>query len=112
MTDVQEAVQSERQYWKDILAKRDEWIVELIQERNALIALVREGLSEAIPDALIFGMHTNATTWMKAKADLQAWTTKANAAVAVTGDLSPSTVGTERSEVSPNQPLSQPRREP
>ena len=76
MTDVEK----ERTYWQGLLKERDVWIVELIQERDALVALVREGISEAIPDALIFGMHTDADTWKRAKAALQAWVARAKAA--------------------------------
>lgn len=69
----------ERERTQQIINERDAWIVDLIQERDALIALVREGMEEAIPDALIFGMHTNADTWIKAKKDMQAWCNRAAA---------------------------------
>lgn len=67
----------DREKTQEIINGRDQWIVELIRERDALVALVREGMEEAIPDALIFGMHTNAETWIKAKEGMQHWLSKA-----------------------------------
>jgi len=72
-----EAVADERARGQVIINERDKWIVELIRERDAAKAILRNAVSEAIPDAMIFAGHPDEQRYSKALDGLRIWTDRA-----------------------------------
>lgn len=72
-----EAVAEERARGQVIINERDKWIVELIRERDAAKAILRDAVSEAIPDAMVFAGHPDAQRYSKALDGLRIWTDRA-----------------------------------
>lgn len=72
-----EAVDDERARGQVIIDERDKWIVELISERDEARAILRDAVSEAVPDAMIFAGHTDARRYSIALDDLRNWTARA-----------------------------------
>lgn len=72
-----EAVDDERARGQAIIHERDRWIVDLIRECDEAKAILRDAVSEAVPDAMIFAGHPDEQRYSKALDGLRIWTDRA-----------------------------------